>query len=67
MKCDIIMCLFQGGSVAHLTREVLELVTDLQSQAVQIPLANSAQCHSSMKHFKDEISSFVGLKVSKHK
>lgn len=49
--------------MAHLTREVLELVTDLNTQVVQIPLSNSAQCHSPMKHFNDDISTFVGLKV----
>ncbi|XP_046682360.1 queuine tRNA-ribosyltransferase accessory subunit 2 [Homalodisca vitripennis] len=51
----------KGGSVTHMTREVLEMVTDISSQAVHIPLSNSAQCYNGVKHFKEGISSFAGL------
>uniref|UniRef100_A0A1B6L868 Queuine tRNA-ribosyltransferase accessory subunit 2 n=1 Tax=Graphocephala atropunctata TaxID=36148 RepID=A0A1B6L868_9HEMI len=51
----------KGGSVTHMTREVLEMVTNISSQAVQIPLSNSAQCYNGVKHFKEGISSFAGL------
>lgn len=47
-----------------MTREVLEMVSNISTQAVQIPLANSAQCYGGMKLFKEGISSFVGLPVS---
>lgn len=56
--------LFQSGSVTHLTREVLEMVADVPSQAVQVPLSNSVKCCNSIKNFKGGISKFAGLDVS---
>lgn len=40
------------------------MTTDISKEAVQIPLSNSAQCQSALKHFKDGISHFSGLPVS---
>ncbi|XP_054274045.1 queuine tRNA-ribosyltransferase accessory subunit 2 [Macrosteles quadrilineatus] len=51
----------KSGSVTHLTREVLEMVADVPSQAVQVPLSNSVKCCSSIKNFKGGISKFAGL------
>lgn len=50
--------------MTHLTREVLEIVADISKQALQMPLANSAQCYKGVVNYHKGISSFVGLPVS---
>ncbi|BET02452.1 Queuine tRNA-ribosyltransferase catalytic subunit 1 [Nesidiocoris tenuis] len=50
----------KGGSIPHLTHEVLQLLTTEQ-QTVQITLPTTYHSHEAVKQFKKGISSFVGL------
>jgi queuine tRNA-ribosyltransferase subunit QTRTD1 len=54
--------LLQGGSIPHLTYEVLQMVTKEQ-HALHIPISTIAHCHEAVVAFKKGIADFIGLKV----
>jgi hypothetical protein len=52
----------QGGSIPHLTYEVLQMVTKVQ-QPLHIPISTIAHCHEAVLAFRKGIADFIGLKV----
>lgn len=52
--------LMQGGSVPHITREVFEMVSNDQTQILQIPLVSTYYFLEAMSEYKGRISDFIG-------
>jgi hypothetical protein len=57
-----LLCFLQGGSVPHLTYEVLQMVSKEQ-HLLHIPISTVAQCYEAVSAFKKGIADFIGLKV----
>lgn len=53
---------FKGGSIPHITREVLDLLIK-EKIGIQITLPSTIQCFEGAKAFRKGIAEFVGLKV----
>jgi hypothetical protein len=56
-------CFLQGGSVPHLTYEVLQMVTKEQ-HLLHIPISTVAQCYEAVSASQKSIADFIGLKVA---
>lgn len=57
-----LLCFLQGGSVPHLTYEVLQMVTKEQ-HLLHIPISTVAQCSEAISASQKGIADFIGLKV----
>jgi len=53
----------QGGSVPHLTYEMLQMVTK-EHQLLHIPVSSVTQCHEAIRASQKGIADFIGLKVA---
>jgi len=58
-----LLCSLQGGSVPHLTYEVLQMVTK-EHQLLHIPVSTVAQCCEAIRASQKGIADFIGLKVA---
>lgn len=52
---------FKGGSIPHLTREVLQMVLN-EPQCIQVPLVSTSSFFEPMSEYDGTIADFVGLK-----
>lgn len=52
--------MFQGGSIPHITHEVLQLITT-EPQTIQIPLVSTVQFVQPVEAWDRPLADFIGL------
>lgn len=61
LETPLLLLYTKGGSVPHLTYEVLQMVTKEQ-HILHIPISTVAQCYEAVSALKKGIADFIGLK-----
>ncbi|KAJ9577767.1 hypothetical protein L9F63_005687 [Diploptera punctata] len=61
LETPLVLLYAKGGSVPHLTHEVLQKVTKVQ-QPLQIPISTVVNCREAIAAFNKGIADFIGLK-----
>ncbi|GFG40511.1 hypothetical protein Cfor_07575 [Coptotermes formosanus] len=61
LETPLLLLYTKGGSVPHLTYEVLQMVSKEQ-HLLHIPISTVAQCYEAVSAFKKGIADFIGLK-----
>lgn len=61
LETPLLLIYTRGGSIPHVVRDVLELLTQEQI-AIQVPLPSTIQCFEGVKGYEKGISQFAGLK-----
>ncbi|XP_021922137.1 queuine tRNA-ribosyltransferase accessory subunit 2 isoform X3 [Zootermopsis nevadensis] len=61
LETPMLLLYAKGGSIPHLTYEVLQMVTK-DKQPLHIPISTVAHCHEAVTAFRKGIADFTGLK-----
>ncbi|XP_067009590.2 queuine tRNA-ribosyltransferase accessory subunit 2 [Anabrus simplex] len=60
LETPLIMMYTKGGSIPHITREVLQMITK-ESLAIQVPISTVMQSEEVVSEFKTGLGTFIGL------